>query len=56
MIDYSETVLALQTGARKLLHLLLKRQWKTAINVADDLIIALIDLKWWLRKQDENNQ
>lgn len=55
MIDYSETVLALQTGGKKLLQLLVKRQWKTAINVVDDLIVALIDLKWWLRKQDENN-
>jgi len=55
MIDYSETLLTLQIGSRKLLHLLVKRQWKTAINVVDDLIVALIDLKWWLKKQNENN-
>ena len=55
MIDYSETVLALQTGKKKLSDLLTKRQYKLAINVIDDLIVALVDLKWWLRKQNENN-
>lgn len=55
MIDYSETILSLQTGSKKLLNLLVKRNFKAAINVVDDLIIALIDLKWWLRKQIENN-
>ena len=56
MIDYSETILALQTGGRKLLQLLVKRQWKLAIDKVDDLIVALIDLKWWLRKQNEDNK
>ena len=55
MIDYSETILALQTGKKKLSDLLTKRQYKLAINVIDDLIVALVDLKWWLRKQNENN-
>lgn len=55
MIDYSETILTLQTGKKKLTDLLLKRKYDLAIKVADDLIIALIDLKWWLRKQSENN-
>ena len=55
MIDYSETILALQTGKTKLNDLLTKRKFKLALAIVDDLIIALIDLKWWLRKQIENN-
>ena len=56
MIDYSETILTLQTGGKKLLNLLVKRNYKAAIDIVDDLIVALIDLKWWLRKQSENNK
>lgn len=56
MIDYSETILALQTGKKKLNDLLTKRKYAMAIKVVDDLIVALIDLKWWLRKQNDNNQ
>ena len=54
MIDYSETILVLQTGKKKLSDLLTKRKYKLAIDVVDDLIVALIDLKWWLRKQNES--
>lgn len=56
MIDYVETTIALQTGKRKLDDLLLKKKYNEAVNQADDMIIALIDLKWWLRKQNENNK
>lgn len=55
MIDYSETIIALQTGRNKLTDLLLKRKYDLAIKLVDDLIVGLIDLKWWLRKQIENN-
>jgi hypothetical protein len=55
MIDYSETILAIQTGRKKLSDLLTKRQFSLAAAIVDDLIIALIDLKWWLKKQDDNN-
>ena len=33
----------------------LKNKYKEAITQADDMIVALIDLKWWLKKQNENN-
>jgi hypothetical protein len=55
MIDYSETILAIQTGKKKLNDLLTKRQFSLAAAIVDDLIIALIDLKWWLKKQNDNN-
>ena len=55
MIDYSETILALQTGRKKLSDLLTKRKFSLAVALVDDLIITLIDLKWWLKKQNDNN-
>jgi hypothetical protein len=55
MIDYSETILALQTGRKKLSDLLTKRKFSLAAALVDDLIITLIDLKWWLKKQNDNN-
>lgn len=57
MIDYVETTIALQTGKKKLDNLLLKNKFKEAQDQADDMIVTLIDLKWWLKKkQDENNK
>ena len=55
MIDYVETTIAIQIGKKKLDDLLLKNKYKEAITQADDMIVALIDLKWWLKKQNENN-
>lgn len=55
MIDYAETIIALQTGRNKLTDLLTKRKFEMAIKAVDDLIVALIDLKWWLRKQIDNH-
>lgn len=55
MIDYSETTLAVKTGMKELDNLLLKRQWTNSTAKVDDIIVALIDLKWWLKKQNENN-
>jgi hypothetical protein len=55
MIDYVETTIALQTGKKKLDDLLLKRKFKDAKEQCNELIIALIDLKFWLDKQNENN-
>jgi hypothetical protein len=56
MIDYAEVVISLQRGRNQLAEALTKRKWKAAIMIADGLIIALVDLKWWLRKQIEDNQ
>ena len=55
MIDYVETTMEIEIGKKKLDNLLLNKKFKEAIDKADDLIIALIDLKWWLKKQNENN-
>ena len=55
MIDNVETTIALQTGKKKLDNLLLKNKFKEAEDQANDMIMALIDLKWWLKKQYENN-
>jgi hypothetical protein len=56
MIDYAEVVISLQRGKNQLAEALTKRKWEVAIMIADGLIIALVDLKWWLRKQIEDNQ
>lgn len=55
MIDYAETVLELKTGEKELSKLLQQRNFKDAKEKCNDLIIALIDLKCWLDKQNENN-
>ena len=55
MIDYSETILELKTGEKELSKLLQARKCKDAKEKCNDLIIALIDLKFWLDQQDENN-
>ena len=55
MIDYSETTLAVKTGMKQLDNLLLKREWEKSEDKINDVIVALIDLKWWLKKQYENN-
>lgn len=51
MIDYAQVIIDLQTGRKELEKLLTKKQYEKAVQQADDLIIALIDLKWWLKKQ-----
>ena len=51
MIDYAQVVIDLQTGRKDLEKLLTKRQFKEAQEKVDDIIVALIDLKWWLKKQ-----
>ena len=56
MIDYAQVVIDLQTGRKELEKLLTKRQFKLAKDKANDLIITLIDLKWWIDKQNENNK
>jgi hypothetical protein len=56
MIDYAQVIIDLQTGRKELEKLLTKKQYGKAINEADNLIITLIDLKWWLRKQNDNNK
>jgi hypothetical protein len=54
MIDYSETILELKTGERDLSKLLQQRKFVDAKSKCNDLIIALIDLKFWLDKQNES--
>lgn len=54
MIDYSEIIIGLHTGRRKLSDLLTKRKFDLALKVVDDLIVSLIDLKWWIKKQNES--
>jgi hypothetical protein len=56
MIDYSETVLELKTGEKELSKLLQQRKFAESKEACNDLIIALIDLKFWLDKQIENNK
>jgi hypothetical protein len=56
MIDYVETTIALQTGKKKLDDLLLKKKFEEATDAADEMIIALVDLKWWLRNQNDNHK
>lgn len=56
MIDYSETLLELTTGKKKLDKLLQQRKFEDSKEACNDIIIALIDLKFWLDKQIENNK
>jgi hypothetical protein len=56
MIDYAQVIIDLQTGRKKLEQLLTKKKFDKVEDEANDLIIALIDLKWWARKQNENNK
>jgi len=56
MIDYAETILELKRGEKELSHLLQQKDWIKSINKSEDLIVALIDLKWWLKKQNETNK
>jgi len=56
MIDYAETILELKRGEKELSQLLQQKDWLKSIHKAEDLIVALIDLKWWLKKQNETNK
>ena len=56
MIDYAQVIIDLQTGRKDLEKLLTKKQFALAKEKANDLIIALIDLKWWIDEQNENNK
>lgn len=51
MIDYAETMLELKTGEKELIKLLQERDYAGSWDKCNDLIIALIDLKFWLDKQ-----
>jgi hypothetical protein len=55
MIDYAQVIIDLQTGRKNLEQLLTNKKFALAKESANDLIIALIDLKWWIDEQNENN-
>jgi len=56
MIDYAEVVLQLQSGRKELESLLTKKEFKKAREQANNLIISLIDLKWWIDQQNDTNK
>ena len=56
MIDCAQVILELQTGRKDLEKLLTNKQFKLAREKANDLIITLIDLKWWIDQQNDNNK
>lgn len=52
MIDYADAILKLKIGERNLHDLLLRRKLdKSALDVADDCIVALIQIKQWIKEQ-----
>lgn len=53
MIDYSDAILKLKIGERKLHNLLLSRKLDKVEAVADDCIIALIQIKQWIKEQSD---
>lgn len=53
MIDYSEPILKLKIGEKKLHDLLLKRKLDEIEDVADDCIVALIQIKQWTKEQSD---
>jgi hypothetical protein len=52
MLDYSEALLRLKTGISNLGYLFLKRDRKEALNLINDMIVTLIELKQWLSKNE----
>jgi len=57
MIDYADAILKLKIGERKLHNLLLSRKLGTqAIDVVDDCIIALVEIKQWIKENSENHK
>jgi hypothetical protein len=52
MIDYSEALLKLKTGISNLGYLFLNRDRKEALNLINDMIVTLIELKQWLAKNE----
>lgn len=55
MIDYSEPILKLKIGEKKLHNLLLSRKLdKNTMDVVDDCIVALIEIKQWIKENSEN--
>ena len=53
MIDYSDAILKLKIGERKLHNLLLSRKLDKVEAVADDCIIASIQIKQWIKEQSD---
>lgn len=52
MIDYADAILKLKIGEKELHNLLLRRKLdKNALDVADDCIVALIQIKQWIKEQ-----
>jgi hypothetical protein len=56
MIDYAQVILELQTGRKDLEKLLTNKRFDLAKDKANDLIITLIDLKWWIDQQNDNHK
>lgn len=57
MIDYSEAILKLKIGERKLHDLLLKRKLdKNTTDVVNDCIVSLIEIKQWIEENSENHK
>jgi len=58
MIDYADAILKLKIGERKLHNLLLSRRiGREAKDIADECIVALIEIKQYIeRNQVENHK
>lgn len=55
MIDYADAILKLKIGERKLHNLLLSRKLdKNTLDVIDDCIVALIQIKQWIKENSED--
>ena len=56
MIDYSEAILKLKIGEKKLHNLLLSRKInKEALDIVDDCIVSLIEIKQWIQRNQIDN-
>ena len=56
MIDYSEAILKLKIGEKKLHNLLLSRKInKEALDIVDDCIVSLIEIKQWIQRNQVDN-
>jgi len=56
MIDYAEDILIIKTGEKKLHNLLLGSKLDEAEKMADEIIIAAIQVKQWIRGKRENHK
>jgi hypothetical protein len=55
-MDYAEAILTIKTGEKKLHNLLLSSKLDEAEKMTDEIIIAAITVKQWIRGKSEDHK